>query len=31
MTLPSNKELAASARRELLEDILPFWRRLRGG
>jgi mannobiose 2-epimerase len=27
MTLPSDKELAASARRELLEDILPFWRR----
>jgi mannobiose 2-epimerase len=27
MTAPSDKELAASARRELLEDILPFWRR----
>lgn len=27
MTLSSDKELAASARRELLEDILPFWRR----
>jgi mannobiose 2-epimerase len=27
MTLPSDKELGASARRELLEDILPFWRR----
>ena len=26
MTVPSDKELAASARRELLEDILPFWR-----
>ena len=27
MTVLSDKELAASARRELLEDILPFWRR----
>ena len=27
MTAPSDKELAASARQELLEDILPFWRR----
>ncbi len=27
MTALSDKELAASARRELLEDILPFWRR----
>ena len=27
MTSPSDNELAASARRELLEDILPFWRR----
>ncbi len=27
MTVPSDQELAASARRELLEDILPFWRR----
>jgi mannobiose 2-epimerase len=27
MIVPSDEELAASARRELLEDILPFWRR----
>jgi mannobiose 2-epimerase len=27
MTAPSDKELAASALRELLDDILPFWRR----
>jgi mannobiose 2-epimerase len=26
MTLPSDRQFAASARRELLEDILPFWR-----
>ncbi len=26
MPLPSDREFAASARRELLEDILPFWR-----
>ncbi len=26
MILPSDKEFATSARRELLEDILPFWR-----
>ena len=36
MAVLSDKELAASARRELLEDILPFWRgrtvdRRRGG
>ena len=27
MAVLSDKQLAASARRELLEDILPFWRR----
>jgi mannobiose 2-epimerase len=27
MIVPSEEELAASARRELLDDILPFWRR----
>jgi len=27
MIVPSDEELAASARQELLEDILPFWRR----
>jgi mannobiose 2-epimerase len=27
MTVLSDKQLAASARQELLEDILPFWRR----